>query len=347
MKKEKLLSLAAAQAVLFCLFFAACAGKTADRAETPSGGPESGSLTQSEAGQAGNIEADLGRIAEIERAGAFFPGLALAESGIREKAGDLCGAAVAAYKELAWAYGYGSAGKSQVEDGLRNALFGMEGSRLNAAEALKGCIAFAREEWALAEELLYPILADDEEPDSFLRWMLLVCGLEAGAKDPDEFQAARSAYGAIRARYAFFPEYWYRGARAFMAGDGSIASSYAEQCINASSDGPFSAPCRKIIADNLGLPSSTIAPDVGEMYAGLRTRAEIEKTIRFSVSMNDPAVLQELFPLMALPENPYTVYALGALKSLSAVPEYRGFFRDEAQKTNGRLAERLNYVSRG
>ncbi|MCL2318480.1 MAG: hypothetical protein FWC45_00215 [Treponema sp.] len=310
-----------------------------------------------DAAVSGDNGINLDRITEIEREGSYFPGLALAESEIREKAGDYAGAAVAAFKELSWAYGSGSAVKSTVEEGLKNALALFESypapdSRREAGiTAIKACMAFAREEWAEAEQMLTGLLSAGEEPDSFLRWMLLVCSLEGKDKTPGEVQASRSAYGAIRARYRLFPEYWYRGARAFSAGrtasgngttDGSLAAAYAEQCINAGPRGPYAADCRIIMASHLGISSNGM-----DTKAGIRTKAEIEQIIRASVSQNKPEVLAELFPLISLPDNPYTLYALGAMKSLSAVPEYRSFFIDGALKSPGRLGERLNYVSRG
>ena len=298
---------------------------------------------------------NLERIAEIERTGAFFPGLAVLESELREKAGDYSGAAIAAYKELSWAYGYGNAARGQIEEGLVNALGLIEAqytgsARSSGIAAVNGCMAFAGEDWARAEELL-SLIPPSEEPDSFLRWMLLVCSLEQeGKNSAEKARSERSGYGAIRARYTNFPEYWYRGARAFTAGAEGLAASYAEQCINTSPNGPFAADCRKILALHLGLGSDGkgIRPDSNNNAdSGILTKAEIEHIIRTAVSNNNPADLKGLFPLMALPENPYTIYALGALKSLSSVPEFRSFFDEEARKSKGRLGERLNYISRG
>jgi len=329
--------------------------------------PETKHITESSFSYNTDISSNLERIAEIERTGVYYPGLALAESGLRERAGDFSGAAIAAYKELSWAYGCSAAGREQVEEGLNNALkfFRASPDIINshanisggdspggnanlysaAASALIGCIAFAREDWVQAEEFLMGLLSDDEEPDSFLRWMLMVCALESKKRDAGEIQAIRSAYGAIRARYAVFPEYWYRGARAYgntgsTAFEKNIVSSYAEHCINTSPDGPFSESCRTIISHNLGLSSGTIQKDI-------LTKAEIENIIRASVSASNPVLLEDLFPLIALPDNPYTLYALGALKALSSVPEYLTFFTGKALSTSGRLAERLNYISRG
>ena len=345
-----------AMAVFLAAVFAACAGKISlpPESEIPAQ-PEEPLETWNKA----DIVSDLDRIAEIERAGAFFPGLAIAESAMREKAGDLAGAAVAAYKELSWAYGYGSAAWGQIEEGLQNALIlvgegavGTDLERSSASAALRGCIAFAREEWGLAETLLAGVCGEAEEADSFLRWMLLVCAMEQRDKNSQPSREIRSAYGIIRARYTLFPEYWYRGARAFSSRDGNesdetIATSFAEQCINICPTGPFAADCRRMLAVHVGLSGLGFSPDAECDYSGLRTKAEIENTIRASVSGNNPSALEDLFPLIALPENPYTVFALGALKTLSSVPIFRSYFLAEANKSSGRLGERLNYISRG
>ena len=282
------------------------------------------------------IAESLEQIAELERAGGFFPGLGLAESELRERAGDYAGALVAAYKEISWAYGCGTASMSHVQDWLQSALALFENisslsdpQRSAWTRAANGCIAFVRGDWEKAEELLAGILSPSEEPDSFLRWMLLVCALEQD-KSADESRAARSAYGAIRARYALFPEYWYRGAR-------NIGAAYAEQCINTSPHGPFAGDSRSILAGHFG-----ISPDGKD----IRTKSEIEDILRTAASVNNPKILEELFPLMALPDNPYTVYALGAMQALASIPEFRMFFTQEALKSTGRLGERLNYISR-
>jgi hypothetical protein len=287
---------------------------------------------------------DLEEIAEIERAGGYYPGLGLVESARREKAGDYAGAVLAAYKDLAWAYGYGGAGLTEGKEGLRRveALFAAPGGDREklAAAAAGGVLAFSEERWAEAGEILRNLLTEEESPDSFLRWMLLVCALER-----EENAAARSAYSSIRARYSLFPEYWYRGARAFAAGDGggrgaagNIASEYAEQCINLSPQGPFAEDCRRIIAGQLGLESG------GE---AIRSRAEIEDTIRRSVASGNPELLEDLFPLITLPDNAYTLYTLGALRAISSVSVFREFFSGHAAAAKGRLAERFNFILRG
>ena len=290
----------------------------------------------------------LVQITETERAGAYFPGLALAESGLREKAGDHAGAAVAFYKELAWAFACGAAEAGVAEEKLLNAiaLFGDASrtaspaalpQRSAGAAALRGCLAFNRGEWSMAEELLAVLCQADDEPDSFLRWMLLVCSLEQAPGRKDSL----AAYGAIRDRYTRFPGYWYRGARAFLS-DKNAAAACAEQCINASPRGPYAAECRLILGEQLGF-----SPDEKDLSLALRTTTETGNIIRASVSLNDPEKLLDLFPLMALPDNPYTLCAMGAMRALAPVPEYRAFFIERAIASGGRLGERLNYISRG
>jgi hypothetical protein len=295
-----------------------------------------------------NQNLNLEGIAEIERAGGYYPGLGLAESAMREKAGDYAGAVLAAYKDLAWACGYGSAARPEGEEGLRRvvALFeAADGEREKlAATAARGVLAFSEGKWAEAGECLKGLangLAnEDEGPDSFLRWMLLVCALEQ-----DGNASTRSTYSSIRARYNLFPEYWYRGARAFAArkaGDGgtagSIATEYAERCINLSPGGPFAEDCRRIIAVQLGLETESGA---------IRSKAEIEDVIRRSAASGNPELLEDLFPLIDLPDNAYTLYALGALRAISSTSLFRDFFSHRAAGAKGRLAERLNFILRG
>jgi hypothetical protein len=91
---------------------------------------------------------DAEGIAEVERAGGYYPGLGLAESAMRERAGDYAGAVLAAYKELSWAYGYGGAGQAEAAEGLRRvaALFTEPGGdrEKRAAVAAGGVLPFPR-----------------------------------------------------------------------------------------------------------------------------------------------------------------------------------------------------------
>jgi hypothetical protein len=283
--------------------------------------------------ESANFIQSMERITEIERSGSYFQGLALFESGLREEAGDYCGAVIAAYKELCWIYGYGGTPKDEVLEGIKH-IFSTDSEESSATVLVNNTalavMAFVNESWSQAAQLLSGAVPQYDEQDSFYQWMLLVCSLESGSND----HVTRSAYGAIRGRYAKFPEYWYRGARTFTS---ELAPIYAEHCINLNTDGPFTQECRNIIASLNGLEGC------GE---GVRTQAEIEYYIERSVSEANPEVLDYLFPLLDLPDNKYTHYALGALQSLASVSVFRNYFLNQAAQHAGRLAERLAYISR-
>jgi hypothetical protein len=256
----------------------------------------------------------------------------MSESVLREDAGDYAGAALAAYKELSWMYGYGLIGKEAVETGLKNVIAVKTGEQeREAVLTARGLLAFMDGQWEEAENLLGPLFGGDEEPDSFARWLLLTCALE---KDPASPAAA--AYGAIRARYSSFPEYWYRGARIF---SGKIAREYAERCINLDPKGPYAEECRGILAVSVGLD-----PRDG---ASMKSIAEIENLLVQAVAAGDPKLISGLLPLISLPDNPFTVFAAGALRSLAGRPRFRDYFEALEKKSSGRLAERLRYIRGG
>jgi hypothetical protein len=177
-----------------------------------------------------------------------------------------------------------------------------------------------------------PVYEAEEEFDAFSRWLFLVCSLEMG----EDSRALRSSYAGIRARYGLFPEYWYRGARHF---SGLIAAEYAEHCINLAPEGPFAAECRSIIAAVSGLTAKD-----GE---AIRSKVEIENIINQSVNSDTPELLSDLFPLISLPENPYTIYAVNTLRSVVSAGKFRAFFTGSLKTATGRLSERLTYISRG
>ncbi|GHV69453.1 hypothetical protein AGMMS49928_11860 [Spirochaetia bacterium] len=278
---------------------------------------------------------ELEKVAEIERSGGFLQGMALMESALKEESGDYAGAVIAAYKELAWGYGYGGLSLADLEAGLGTvqARQGENSQKQRDTDAAaRGTLAYLAGRWAEAEKLLEQAGASEEDPDGFSKWMLLVCALEKG----DNTRKTRSAYGAIRARYEKFPEYWYRGARFY---SGQISLQYAERCINLSPAGPFAPECRSIIALDMGLSSLE--------GAAIKSRAEIENIISQSSSSQNPEMLMELFPLISLPDNAYTMYALGALRALAAEALFRDFFYEQEGRSSGRLAERLSYAARG
>jgi len=272
----------------------------------------------------------LDQFAELERAGTWIQGMALAESGIRENAGDYAGAIAAAYKELSWAWGLGLIEKHEVENGLLNVLAAKnEDDVIAVTNAL---LAFLNGQWDNAAAGLAPFFDDNDEPDSFGRWLLLVCALEKNGDD----RRAGAAYRSIRARYAQYPEYWYRGARAF---SGIIAAEFAENCINTAPQGPFADESRRIITEFVGLNSSD-APSI-------RTKREIDITVTLAVNSGNPQILDTLLPLLSLSDNPYTTYAVNTLRGLNSLAGFRDYFNRRALDSSGRLSERLFYIWRG
>jgi hypothetical protein len=273
------------------------------------------------------VLSSLENLIEMERSGSYTQGMGLRESMFRETLGDLAGAVAAAYKELAFAYGMGMIDKAAVAQSMRNA----DALGDIPSQAARGCLAFLQGRWAEAKSILDQFYTGDEI-DSFFHWMILCCTLEQNRND----KQAADVYRAIRGRYAKFPEYWYRGARAF---SGFLAAEYAESCIALAPSGPFAEECRTILAASAGL-----SPREGQM---MLSRPEIEQVVSRSVNQSDPSVLDQLMPLISLPDNTYTLYAVGMLRTLASVPVFRDYFRDSSDKSTGRLAERLAYISRG
>ncbi|MDR1899262.1 MAG: hypothetical protein LBQ55_04565 [Treponema sp.] len=324
---------AAAGALVLALgCFFSCGKGWPPEPERGSGSADAG--TAAEAGDQGPAPRfSLEELAEAERLGGFVRGMGLAESTIREEAGDYAGAVIAAYKELAWAFSYGLLPRALLRQGLENILT-LRGDQ--AAEAAKAVLAFIDGDWKKTGETLKTLFPGEDGGDGLVRWLLLVCDMEGARSNvPAASAGAGSVYGSIRARYDNFPEYWYRGARYF---SGPIGAEYAERCIALAPQGPFAAECRGILAAYLGL-------DRGEAPL-LMSKAEIEGIILRAASTGNPELLSELLPLVALPDNAYTFYAVGALRAL-AEPKFREYFSREAARSSGRLAERLNYICRG
>ncbi|MDR0655596.1 MAG: hypothetical protein LBG22_04710 [Treponema sp.] len=281
----------------------------------------------------------LEELAEAERAGTWLSGMGLLESSIREAAGDFGGALIAAYRELAVAYGRGLIEEDALEEGLRNVLenpeFRQEG-REDALKAAEGIVEFRRGNWEAAAERLKPFAAA-EDPDGFVRWLILVCEIEGGLKGGLNNEGLRALYSSLRSRHGFFPEYWRRGMDYFSSSV-PVAASYAENCINLAPDGPFASVCRRFLAVQAGLGEG--AGDA------LKTRAETETLIRTAVAGGNPLLLADLFPLIALQDNSYTFSALALLDEAASRPLFRDWFRSEADKAQGRLAERLRFLCR-
>jgi hypothetical protein len=294
-----------------------------------------------------DLETELAAIAEAERSRSYQTGLGINESGIRESAGDYAGAVIAAYKDLCWTYSYSSNGKesaASIKNGLEKikALYRDEKTsgipdkdREAAIAAADATIDFIEERFESALKKLEMLFANDKEPDSFSRWMRLVCAMESGVATNAEV----SFYSAIRARYEILPAYWYFGARHIKYG---AATGFAERCINLAPEGPYSSGARAILAEASGLKQ--------ENAKSIRSKNEIDEFISRAVNNNDPSCLSELLPLISLADNPYTLYATGMLRSLAARAPFNEWFNMQEKlvsKQDSRLADRIRYITRG
>jgi hypothetical protein len=355
--KKSFFVLRAAAAVCFC----SC-GISGGGTAVVSGLPESPSRTLAEgAGVSGGADyrpldlSLLDAIAETERLNGYVPGLGLKESELREAGGDLAGAVIAAYKEMAWAYSLNNAAsaeqamsaKTSIENGIKKIkeLYSKENKpdvpdakRNEAQAASDAALYFINGRYKEASDILSALFYNEEEPDAFSRWMRLVCAMEQDSAN----RAEQAQYAAIRARYSIFPAYWYFGARNF---SGAFAADYAERCIDLYPDGPYAGECRNILAAFAGLP-----PQDGSM---ILSRNEVRQIIEASVKSYDPEMLSKIIPLISLNDNPYTLFASAALRDLASDKKYKAWFEvqaDQAKKNHGKnslLAGRLNHIARG
>jgi len=275
----------------------------------------------------------LDELAEAERSGYYSQELGVTESLLRQRLGDYAGAILVVHKDMLWAYGHGFLEDGRIDLGIHQ-VFTLEGQAgmEGAVAAARALYAFRQGRWDEAAQKLHALFGEVDEPDSFVNWLLLVCALE---KNPDDRKAALT-YRAIRARFKQHPEYWYRGARLF---SGLIAAEFAEVCINLAPQGPFAAACRSILAVSSGLKEED-APVV-------KTKMEIDVLVSQALNAGDPTRLSPLIPLLELPENRYTVYATGVLRSLVSHPLFLTYFNDLAAASKGWLAERLDFIRRG
>ncbi|MDR1468856.1 MAG: hypothetical protein LBT00_06145 [Spirochaetaceae bacterium] len=322
------------------------------------------------------------RLAEKERSGGFESGAGLRESTLREQGGDYAGAVFATFKELFWAYSFAEGEERQqslesmIEAGFRGLVENLAQmldpvSAHAAGQAAGACSAFFAGRYEEAGALIAGIKRADAEPDEFSVWMGLVCDLENAGKaaKPDiradiqsdvrprtppapdtgteesALRHLRASYAAIRSRYETLPAYWYFGARNMK---GESIPAYAERAVNLSPEGPYAADARAMIAEFSGL-SQADGRSILTMY-------EIETIVVNAVQAGNPELLAALFPLAALPDNPYTLYAAGAMRGVASDGRFKNYFdaylrsvtqNKKPDKAQSRLAERLAYIVRG
>lgn len=278
-------------------------------------------------------------LAESERSSGFATGSGMTEASLRERSGDWAGAVAAAFKELYWAYSLGAPG--MTSEVLRERLGAVaEGAPAEAEEAVRGTAraleAFLLGRWDEARPALARF-AEGREADSFLSWAAAACALASGGADG----AALADYGMMRARYERLPAYWrfLASAKAAKGEASALGADAAERCIALAPAGPFVSEARAALAVAAGL-----RPEDGP---SMLARAEIEAAVGRAAGGRDPTSLSVLLPLLTLPDNPYTLYALGAVRAMAADEAFSRHLSERADASPGRLAERLRYAARG
>lgn len=278
--------------------------------------------------------AALAALAEYDSRFPYEPGMGLVESALREKSGDLAGAVYAVCKDVEYARAVGAIDVATALDRLaqvRAALGGMAGSAEGTA-ALDTCDAFIRGDWVLAQRGLSAYRGDQPMPS----WMYLASLARTAPLSPEQLDA----YGRLAATFSDLPSYWHvlltSMERASSGASAADRRRAAELCIDAAPEGPHASDARRALALSIGLGS--------EAGSSLLTKAEIENLGARSVGGGGAEVLDPIYRLLTLPDNDYTLYAVGMLKGLSAEAFYRAIFSERARSASGRLLERLTYV---
>jgi hypothetical protein len=271
----------------------------------------------------------LQHLAETERVQGFSPGMGLAESSLYEKAGDLAGAVLGAFKELFFAYQYGVLSEQDLSDRLKAVAKQFPDNKL-VLQSLEACRALITGNAGAGRQALSVVNLDNYEIDAFPRWMERVFLLTTGNHEAQVLDT----YLATRSRYANYPLYWLVIAR---KSSGSQKLDAAERTVSLAPHGPYATEGRSLMAEAVGLSKKE--------SSALRTRHEIETITEKALQSGSGELLKDLFSLLALPDNPYSLYALGVFRGLVAEGSFVTFFEQEQKKASGRLAERLRYIT--
>jgi hypothetical protein len=265
----------------------------------------------------------LESLAQRERLYPYELGLGAVESSLLEKEKRLGEAVFAAFTDLAYAWSLGLCGEGDLEAGLRQAeaaCAGKEGeteARL-AVRALRAYRSGAR------AECLQALGSLGQKDDSFAAYARAVSSQDLGA------------LRLMENRYSGFPEYWLNRAR--LDPDATMARAAAERVISLAPHGPLQAAARSLVLDTLGLKG--YRPEL------LLCPFEVDSCVRQSLGAGDPGLIDPCLATLELPDNPYSLYALGALKALSSDYAYQRRFtlRSAEEKKSPRLKERLAFL---
>jgi hypothetical protein len=302
------------------------------------------------------ITAALFNLAQTERDKGFSSGLGFYESSLRESSGDYAGAVFAAFKELLWAYSFGflKDDGGAVQGGalatLEKSLAAIKENRSGItsaagaeeiAEAVDASLDFLHGNYAKAAAIVKKYYSAYYELDSFPAWLLLVCRMAEENSAPDAM--LKNNYAALRSRYKTFPAYWYYAAK-FAGSDKGEAASNAETFINVTNTAPsvrspLENECRELIASYAGVAKKDASR--------LLTRTEIESCITLAVQENNAEKISPLLGLLPLPDNPYTLFAEGALQALARLEPFKSYLENSLATRDARMRERLHYIIRG
>lgn len=271
-------------------------------------------------------------LAEMERRGGFVPGMGLKEAELALANGDGGSYVLALYKEILYASDAGklsdrgaelaAIGKALAETGL------LAPELARAQSALKSIAFLEAGAWEEAASAMPGMERD--QPDGMRAWILALCGLY-GDSDPQ----AQARYGAVQARYRGLPTYWYHAAA--RSDRIELRRDAAVRCVLLSPGGPKALKAREILALSYGLGED----DAASLVLSQEAQAIIGQALESGPMEN----LSLLFPVLSLPDNPETLFALGALKALAADPGILKWLKLRRAEASGRLAERLAYVT--
>ena len=263
----------------------------------------------------------------------YEAGTGTVESGLREAMGDFAGAVFAAYKELSYSLSMGFIDDKAVATGLLGVKTTFEARKeKDDVFAALACIElWQKKDYKACVQKLSGMKAV-LDPSSFGAWMLGACRLSLSPADLNILKA----YAAEERRYASFPEYWKRAAVALAGVDEAGSRAAAERCIALSPSGPNALPARRILTESFGFPK--------EDPAKMLIKAEVDSIVYKALVSREPSLLSRLLPLLDLPDNPFTMYALGAMKGIAEDATFASGIAALGKGAGKRVAERIAYI---
>lgn len=270
-------------------------------------------------------------LAEIERRQGYQSALGIEEIGLMLDEKDGAGFVFSVFKELVYAFDYGQHEELGTEldllgEGVTS--FGFEPLQVERAlSAINAVRAFDGERWEDASRLI-KLTGNDVQADGFKNLLLAICRIEMDSIPLEEFSIFQS-------RYRNLPRYWFYASR--LDRHPELAKDAAVRCILLSGSGPFSLKARESVCLHYGIEKSSAS----QLVLASESQLIIEEALYYS----QPERLEMMLPVLSLPDNPDTLFALGALKSLAADRQIREWLYRKKAGAAGRLAERLIYVT--